>query len=177
METATTVADNSAKDSASSSGSSTPTCTKAGYVRDSSDCNIYYYCLLVGTTYIPIAQRCSSNLYFDETIQTCNWPQLVSGCWIFSVYISAFIYIFHTKIVKLIKDKFTSISIFHFLFLTYFYLIISGYIFDLITTTTVICFVIFLAPCFMRTHPFREKCYRKHYFTCSTICQSYEHSV
>lgn len=80
VDTATTVADNSAKDTGSSSGPHTPTCTGAGYVRDTSNCNIYYYCLPIGTTYIPIAQKCSSNLYFDERTLTCNWPQLVSGC-------------------------------------------------------------------------------------------------
>ncbi|KAJ8928194.1 hypothetical protein NQ314_019257 [Rhamnusium bicolor] len=61
-------------------GGSTDLCTKAGYVRDPLNCNIFYYCLPVGTSYVPLKQQCNSGLYFDEAAQTCNWPQLVSGC-------------------------------------------------------------------------------------------------
>ncbi|KAJ8924365.1 hypothetical protein NQ315_007161 [Exocentrus adspersus] len=67
-------------DGTASGGTGGVTCTQAGYIRDPADCNKFYYCLLVGSSYQPLAQQCNSNLYFDLESQTCNWPQLVSGC-------------------------------------------------------------------------------------------------
>lgn len=77
-----TANDGTANDGTANDGtaSGTPTCTKEGYIRDPSNCNIFYYCLLVGSSYVQVPQKCNANLYFDETAQTCNWPQLVSGC-------------------------------------------------------------------------------------------------
>ncbi|KAJ8962575.1 hypothetical protein NQ318_000968 [Aromia moschata] len=79
-ETADDSASNNDSESASEDTDTSSLCTKAGYVRDPSDCNVFYYCMLVGSSYTPLRQQCSSSLYFDETSQTCNWPNLVSGC-------------------------------------------------------------------------------------------------
>nr|ADM87517.1 chitinase [Holotrichia oblita] len=53
-------------------------CTKEGYVRDATNCGIFYRCVLSGGSYIQHSLVCPFGLYFDTTVDVCNYPSLVA---------------------------------------------------------------------------------------------------
>nr|CAD7578249.1 unnamed protein product [Timema californicum] len=48
-------------------------CTQPGYVRDPSDCQVYYQCVDEGGFYEIFKFKCSDGTYFDPTIDVCNY--------------------------------------------------------------------------------------------------------
>ena len=55
-------------------------CTHEGYVRDSNDCSIFYYCQKVNGKYVANKFYCPYSLVFDTTINGCNYKYNVPGC-------------------------------------------------------------------------------------------------
>ncbi|KAI7815262.1 chitinase [Rhyzopertha dominica] len=53
-------------------------CTGSGYVRDPNDCSKFYYCLFDGSDYIIYSFSCSNGLYYDSTLQQCNYAYEVT---------------------------------------------------------------------------------------------------
>nr|CAD7602442.1 unnamed protein product [Timema genevievae] len=52
-------------------------CTQPGYVRDPSDCQVYYQCVDEGGFYEIFKFKCSDGTYFDPTIDVCNYTDEV----------------------------------------------------------------------------------------------------
>ncbi|PBC28790.1 Endochitinase [Apis cerana cerana] len=63
-----------------SSSSPNSICTHEGYVRDSQNCSIFYYCQNVNGKYIISKFHCPNNLVFDTKINTCNYKHNVLDC-------------------------------------------------------------------------------------------------
>lgn len=63
-----------------SSSSPNSICTQEGYVRDSQNCSIFYYCQKVNGKYIINKFHCPENLVFDTKLNTCNYKQNVPDC-------------------------------------------------------------------------------------------------
>lgn len=57
-------------------------CREPGYLRDPVDCAIFYRCVDGPYEFAKYEQRCPANLFFDLTLNVCNWPHAVDceGC-------------------------------------------------------------------------------------------------
>lgn len=53
-------------------------CTKAGYIRDPSNCAIFYQCVWMGSSWKAYKFTCRSPLLFDDIQEVCNYPALVN---------------------------------------------------------------------------------------------------
>jgi len=51
--------------------------TGAEYIRDPTNCQVFYQCQNAGSYYIAHQKECQSGLYFDTTINVCNYANLV----------------------------------------------------------------------------------------------------
>ncbi|XP_076366008.1 uncharacterized protein LOC143254967 [Tachypleus tridentatus] len=58
-------------------------CFKAGYFRHPTNCSKFYRCVntsLEGPPYYTYIFECPKDLWFDETIESCNWKALSPSC-------------------------------------------------------------------------------------------------
>nr|XP_022907361.1 chitinase-3-like protein 1 [Onthophagus taurus] len=49
------------------------TCTTTGYMRDPSNCSVFYYCQASANGYSMFSFTCSNGLYYDLNLGVCNW--------------------------------------------------------------------------------------------------------
>lgn len=55
-------------------------CTRSGYVRDPSNCQVFYYCDNVNGQYSISQFNCPAGTVFDTSLNVCNYPDAVQ-CW------------------------------------------------------------------------------------------------
>ncbi|XP_050500347.1 chitinase-3-like protein 1 [Diabrotica virgifera virgifera] len=68
-------------EAASNSKVQNSVCSKAGYVRDPSDCSKFYYCAAnTSGVLVGVQMSCYGGLYFDTNSNVCNWKALVTNC-------------------------------------------------------------------------------------------------
>ncbi|XP_063223198.1 chitinase-3-like protein 1 [Bacillus rossius redtenbacheri] len=56
----------------------TELCDHAGYVRDKTDCQVFYECVASGGQYLVYKFKCADGTYFDTTSDQCNYAEQVA---------------------------------------------------------------------------------------------------
>lgn len=52
-------------------------CSKAGFMRDPNNCQVFYRCVVSGSSYAMTKYTCSNGLVFDAVSNVCNYPAAV----------------------------------------------------------------------------------------------------
>ncbi|VEN58841.1 unnamed protein product [Callosobruchus maculatus] len=78
----TSVPSTTSASSTTSGSTSIPSglCPGKGFFRDPEDCQVFYHCPKAGVPLSEYKFVCAEKLLFDNSIESCNWAELVKDC-------------------------------------------------------------------------------------------------